>query len=226
MSSGSGLPHGKIVDETSGGPFVAVSPPDPRWPLLNRWSQRSPAAIHPPTVSLSSESQKRIGPSSVVSLSPPSDGPAPVTAVGASSDDSQRVVVVTDSRDPSWPGLTRGKKPPLEVKDSSLASVESTRAIPLAGSAPLTAVDPSTRAALSTPAGSEPPILTDVAAKDVQISHGSSAPNVTMNPDLDASGPPIQPPLRGAWAKKLGFTNPSGSQHPGREAHYQKKSSS
>ncbi|CAL9216506.1 unnamed protein product, partial [Arabidopsis halleri] len=143
--------------------------PDPRWPLLNRWSRSGSSTITP--------SQALVCP--IATPSSPAAVPRLTTPL------------ITDF---------------FCLKSKSPVTAES----PISSTAPISPIIAEPQTSLVVKASEEP---------TSQLPHGSSFPVSSMIPEIPSvSGPPVQPPLKGAWAKKLRITNSLVSQQDGRRA--------
>ncbi|XP_020889746.1 uncharacterized protein LOC110230641 [Arabidopsis lyrata subsp. lyrata] len=262
MKSVSGS-HGK-KEAGSPGDAVVAGDPDPRWPLLNRWS-RSGSLTITPSQALVCPIATPSSPAAVPRLTTPLVGSeemknpefvpksksiAPVANVSGSSHGTPvEADVAVGAPGPRWAMQNQwtqsppSLQPPQQATGSPLVGepspAESTRTNPspvLVGSSPrkitdffclkskspVTAESPISSTAPISPIIAEPQTSLVVKAPEEptsQLPHGSSFPVSSMIPEIPSvSGPHVQPPLKGAWAKKLRITNSSVSQQDGRRA--------
>ncbi|KAG7579712.1 hypothetical protein ISN45_Aa03g038310 [Arabidopsis thaliana x Arabidopsis arenosa] len=251
MSSVSGS-HGKKAAGSPGDATVAGDP-DPRWPLLNRWSRTGSSPITP--------SQGLVCP--LANPSSPADAPrltTPLvgseemtnpelvpksTAIAPGPNDSGsshgkvaevapvEAVVALGAPGPRWVMQNRRTqspsplKPPQQATGSPLVCeplpAESTRINPspvLVGSSPRKITDFFCLKSKS-PVPAESPIYLTAPISPI-IAEPQTSLVVKASEEIPqipyVSGPPVQPPLKGAWAKKLRITNSSVSQQDGRGA--------
>ncbi|KAG7539858.1 Zinc knuckle CX2CX4HX4C [Arabidopsis thaliana x Arabidopsis arenosa] len=193
IASGVSPPPSNSSDKHSPVPLKIVgieSPrPDPRWPSKFRWSEKS---APPPTPVV--ESPPSLQPPQQATGSPLVGEPSPAESTRT----NPSPVLVGSS--------------PRKITDFFCLKSKST----------VTAESPISSTALISPIIAEP--LTSLVVKaseepTSQLPHGSSFPVSSMIPEIPSvSGPPVQPPLKGAWAKKLRITNSSVSQQDGRRA--------
>ncbi|KAG7579646.1 hypothetical protein ISN45_Aa03g037760 [Arabidopsis thaliana x Arabidopsis arenosa] len=226
MSSVSGS-HGKMAAGSPGDATVAGDP-DPRWPLLNRWSRTGSSPITPSQVLMTNP--ELVPKSTAIAPGPNDSGSshgkvaevAPVEAVVALGAPGPRWVM-QNRRTQSPPPL----KPPQQATGSPLVCeplpAVSTRINPspvLVGSSPRKITDFFCLKSKS-PVPAESPIYLTAPINPI-IAEPQTSLVVKASEEIPlisyVSGPPVQPPLKGAWAKKLRITNSSVSQQDGRGA--------